>query len=410
MSLRHPAVRTRAVIGLALAQLRRSPGRTILAVLAVTLSVLAVTLLASLGVGVVEVGEIGLDNADRDIWISSDPVDPSASGTENPIVGAHGTSAEITTREDVSSAAPIAMHEVYIGTDPDELERTSAVGVQETHDGFDFEAGEGFDRTELPADGDRPTEPETAEIVLDPQVADEAGAEVGDTVYVGTSQQSAPAYEFTVVGIASYYSQFLGTPAVTIPLPDLQTVAGTTGTDRATFITADVTDDADQEAVRDDLAAEYPEYDVRTSDEQVEAMVAERPLVLASGTTLVGLAVVGGVVLTINLFALMVAQQRRELTALRAIGLSRHVLAGMIAVQGFVIGLLGGLVGIVITPPLTYALNQLAVSLVGFEELLRTPAEVYVVGFALAIGVGTIVAGITGWRVSRCVKLEHLEI
>ncbi|ELZ10436.1 ABC transporter permease [Natrialba aegyptia] len=410
MSLRYPVVRTRAVIGLAFAHLRRSPGRTVLAVLAVSLSVLAVTLLASLGAGVVEVGETGLDNANRDIWISSDPVDPSASGTENPIADSHGTAAELTARDDVSSAAPLAMHEVYIGTEPDDLERTSAVGVQETHDGFDFQSGRGFDRVEPPSDGERPTEPQTAEIVLDPQVADAVGASVGDTVYVGTSRETAPDYEFTVVGTASYYSQFLGTPAVTVPLPDLQVVAGTTGTDRATFITADAASGVDPATVRDDLSAEYPDYEVRTSDEQVEAMVADRPLVLASGTTLVGLAVIGGVVLTTNLFALMVSQQRRELAALRAIGLSRHVLAGMIAVQGLVIGLLGGIVGIVATPPLTHALNRLAHELVGFENLLQTPPEVYLVGFTLAVGVGTVVAGITGWRVGRTLKLQHLEL
>jgi len=143
MSVGGAIVRTRAVIGLALAQLRRSPGRTVLTVLAVTLAVLSVTVLASLGVGVVEKGEQGLDSADRDIWISRSPVDPGASGTENPISGAHGTAAELTARDDIASASPIAMYDVYLGTDPSNLQRRPAVGVQETHDGFDFEAGQG---------------------------------------------------------------------------------------------------------------------------------------------------------------------------------------------------------------------------------------------------------------------------
>jgi len=43
-------------------------------------------------------------------------------------------------------------------------------------------------------------------------------------------------------------------------------------------------------------------------------------MVLASGATLVGLAVLGGIVLTANLFALVAHQQREELAALRAIG------------------------------------------------------------------------------------------
>ena len=411
--LRRAAVRTRAVFGLAFAQLRRSPGRTALTILAVTLAVLSVTLLASLGVGVVETGEDGLENAGRDIWVSSEPIDPAGGGTENSIVGAHGMAAEMAARDDVSSAAPIAMHELYVGTE-DDIERTTAVGVHETHDGFGFEAGGGFDTELNHSDGnyslaDRPTEPTEEEIVLDPATADSLGVSVGDTVYVGTSRETARENAFTVVGIADYYSQFLGTDVETVPMTDLQAVAGTTGTDRATFITASVAEGADREAVRDDLAAEYPEYDVRTSDEQVGAMVEERPLVLASGATLVGLALVGGIVLTVNLFALVAYQQRDELAALRAVGLSRWVLAGTIGVQGLVIGLLGGLVGLAATPLLTRALNSLAAAAVGFESLLQTPVEVYAVGFGLALVVGTVVALATGWRAGRYATLEHLE-
>ncbi|ELY42383.1 ABC transporter permease [Natronorubrum sulfidifaciens] len=414
MSLRRAAIRTKAVVGLAFAQLRRSPGRTALTVLAVTLAVLSVTLLAGLGVGVVQTGEDGLENANRDIWISSDPIDPSASGTENPIVGSHGVSADITEREDISSASPIAMHDVYLGTDEDDLVRTSAVGVHETHDGFDFEAGSGFETEINASDGEhlehqRASEPTSEEIVLDPNTAERLDVSVGETVYLGTSRETARDHEFTVVGIAAYYSQYLGSDAEAVPLTDLQAVAGTTRTDRATFITASVDDGSDPAVVRDDLSAAYPTYDVRTSDEQVSAMFEERPLVLASGATLVGLAFVGGIVLTINLFALVAYQQRDELAALRAIGLSRWVLAGTIGVQGFVIGLLGGLAGLAATPLLARGLNLLVSSVVGFDSLLQTPLEVYGIGLALALVVGTVVALATGWRAGRYARLEHLE-
>lgn len=413
MSVSGAIVRTKAVAGIALAQLRRSPGRTALTVLAVAIAVLSITLLASLGVGVVETGEEGLDNADQDIWISSDPVDPAASGTENPIVGSHEMAAELVERDDVTYATPIAMHDVYVGTEPDDLQRHPAVGVRETHEGFDFEEGGGFETPpEVYEEGDadgRSQDPMTGEIVLDPRVADALGAEVGDTIYFGTSRETAPEYEFTVVGTSSYYSQYLGSETVAMPLVDLQAVAGTTGTDRATFVTADVADDADREAVAADLDEEYPEYDVRTSDEQIGAMLEDQPLVLASGGTLVGIAVVGGVVLTVNLFALVAAQQRTELAALRAMGLSRRLLAGTIGVQGLVTGLLGGIVGLAATPLLVRALNDLAASVAGFEDLLQTPLEVYVVGFALALVVGTVVALITGWRAGRYARIEHLE-
>ncbi|ELY80879.1 hypothetical protein C488_03785, partial [Natrinema pellirubrum DSM 15624] len=150
-------------------------------------------------------------------------------------------------------------------------------------------------------------------------------------------------------------------------------------------------------------------YDVRTSDNQIQSVLEERSIVLASGITLVGLAVLGGAVLTANLFALVAHQQREQLAALRAIGLSRGLLAGVIGTQGLLIGLFGGLLGLAATPPAVIGLNRLSASVLGFEELLRTPPAVYAGGLALALAVGTVVAVVAGWRAGRYARIEHLE-
>lgn len=400
-----PAIaRARAVVGLAVAQLRRAPGRTVLSVTAVALAVLSVTLLASLGIGVFETGQESLDEVDRDVWITSEPLDPSPGGTENAIVDAHGVAAESTQHEDVSHAAPVAIYDTYVGTEPDDRERVPSVGVPETHDGFAFDAGEGFDVEDRHYTDDG----EPAEIVLDSAVAADLDVSVGDTVYVGASRHGG-VHEFTVVGLSSHYSQFLGTPAATVPIAELQSVAGTRGTDRASFVTVDVEPGADRDAVRDDLAASHPAYDVRTSDEQLVSLIQDRALVVASGVALVSLSVVGGIVLTVNLFLLVAYSQRDELAALRAIGLSRPVLAGTIGVQGFVIGLLGGLAALAATPPATTGLNRLAASVVGFDSLLSTPPAVYAVGLVIALGVGTTAAVVAGWRAGRFARIDHLE-
>ena len=65
--------RLRASVGLAAAQLRHYRVRTLLAVFAVTLAVLSTTLLASVGVGVLETGQQKLDAAERDLWITAGP-------------------------------------------------------------------------------------------------------------------------------------------------------------------------------------------------------------------------------------------------------------------------------------------------------------------------------------------------
>ncbi|SNZ04871.1 putative ABC transport system permease protein [Natronoarchaeum philippinense] len=406
MRLLASLVRLRAVAGLALAQLRRAPGRTVLTIGAVALAVLSVTLLASLGVGVVEIGERGLDQADRDIWVSNEPVDPAASGTGNSIVDAHAVAASLQAREDIRTASPVAMHGLFVGTNRSDLRRVPAVGVQRTHAGFDFERGGGFALNRSDYADASAGEPARAEIVLDPRTAEALGVGVGDTVRVGGSR--ATTQPFTVVGIASHYSQYLSAPAATVPVVDLQTLTGTFGTDRATFVMADTTAGASPAAVRDAVADEYPAYDVRTGDQQVEKLLRERPLVLASGATLIGFAVLGGAVLTINLFALVAYQQRDELAALRAIGLSRGVLAGTIGTQGIVIGVLGGIVGVAATRPIAAGLNRLARRVVGFETLLRPSVEIYAAGIALAVGLGAVVALLTGWQAGRYARVEQL--
>ncbi|MFU8867038.1 ABC transporter permease [Natronococcus sp.] len=392
--------RVRAVVGLGLAQLRHAPGRTALAVCGVVLAVLSVTLLAGLGVGVVETGQEQFDDAGRDIWITGGP----AAGGENEVVDAATVAADLREREAVGDVSTVAMHDVYLGADPDAVEPIPAVGVEGTHGHFEFEDGDGFDGA-MTADGDE--EFRSSVVVLDPATAARLDVGVGDPVYVGASRQNVDAY--TVAGVGSYYSQFLGTETATLRLPELQSTTGTAGSSRASFVTINLEDGVDREAFADDVRAEYPAYDVRTADDQFAAMVSDRLLVVASGVALVGLAIAGGVALTANLFVLVAYQQRETLAALRALGLSRRLLAGTIGVQGALIGLLGGAIGVAATPVLAAGLNRLSTNVIGFERLVRTPLEVSVLGFAVAVVVGVLVAVVTGWHASRSAVLETLE-
>lgn len=412
-----------AMIGLAIAQLRRSPGRTVLAVLAVALAVLSVTLFVSLGVGVVSIGEESVEGTDRDVWISADPVDASPGGTENAIVESHTVAADVSRHDDVRRAAPVAIHSTYVGTDPANLQSVTAVGLPQTHGGFEFEEGGGFDVDEdvvgdEPAAGEVVTNPDAADVaddtpstdvVIDPDLAAALDVSVGETIYVSSSADGAAAEAFTVVGTADRYSQYVGEPTITMRLHELQGLAGSRGADRASFVTVDLEPGADRDAVRDDIAADYPQYDVRTSDEQFRSMLEDQALVVVSGAALVVLAIVGGIVLTANLFVLVAYQQRDELAALRAVGLSRPMLAGLVGLQGLVIGVLGGLVALLATPPIVRGLNGFAHSAVGFDELLQTPATVYAVAGVVAVCVGTVTALVAGWSASRYASVSRLE-
>jgi len=122
----------RAVARLAVSQVRHERGRTVLVVLAIALAVLAVTLLASLGLGVLQTGEERFDRAGQDVWISGEAVELTATGgLENPITDSHRIAGDLEQRDDVESASPLAFHAIYVGTEPDDLELVTGSASRE---------------------------------------------------------------------------------------------------------------------------------------------------------------------------------------------------------------------------------------------------------------------------------------
>jgi putative ABC transport system permease protein len=248
----------------------------------------------------------------------------------------------------------------------------------------------------------------THQVVIDSQTAERFDVGVGDSLYIGGTLSSARANEFTVVGISNRFSRFLGTSTVTIPLSELQTVTGMTSTDAATFITISAEDGADTAAVQQRVQAEYPEFTIRNNQEQLEAVLQNQALVLAGGVTLVVLAFIAGLALTTNLLGLVVYQQRETLAALQATGMSQSTVVGLIAGQGLVLGVFGGLLGVGLTLPLAEVLNRIAEALVGFDGLVQVPTAMLYIGFGIATVVGTISASVVAWRISRLDTLESL--
>ena len=137
-------------------------------------------------------------------------------------------------------------------------------------------------------------------------------------------------------------------------------------------------------------------------------MLQNQALVLAGGVTLVVLAFIAGLALTTNLLGLVVYQQRETLAALQATGMSQSTLVGLIAGQGLVLGVVGGILGVGLTPPLAEVLNRIAEALVGFDGLVQVPTEMLFVGFGIATVVGTVSAAVVAWRISRLDTLEAL--
>lgn len=401
--------RLRSGFGLAVTQLRHYRVRTLLVVLAVALAVLSTTLLASVGVGVLETGAQQLEQADRDLWISGGPTRIGPAGLQNGITGAHEVSAEMSEREGVRNAAPIAYQTVYVGTDPSDLRTIVGVGIPGGGGStVSITEGEGFGGGDPHyADGSYDG-PMTHEVVVSPRVAEQFDVEPGDTLHVGGTVASARANEFTVVGVSPTFSRFLGTPTVFLLLSELQEVAGTTGSDRAGQIIVTLEPGVDAASMEREFERAYPEYQVNTNQEQLQAVLGGQALVFASAGVLVVLAVLAGVALTVNVLALLVHHQRRAFATLKAGGVSSWTLGWVVVWQAVLVAMLGAALGLALTPVGVEFLNWLAVGLVGFEDLVRSPRWVYLVGGGIALGIGVLGAAVAAWRIAAIRPLSEL--
>lgn len=409
-----PFTTLRTILGLAITHLTHDRTRTVLAVLGIALAVLATTLLASVGYGVVETGQQKFDSSGRDLWVTGGPVrltPGSVGGFHNSITDAHTIANNLSAREDVKTATPMAFQTVYVGTEPQNLETLVGVGVtgSASRGAVSLDAGRGFQNGDQHYAGGSYDGPRTNEVILAPRTAQLLNVSVGETLYVGGTVTGARDNPVTVVGISPTFSRFLGAPTLVVPLSELQEMTGTTQTDRASMITIDLTADADIVQAEQEIQAAYPAYDVRTNREQLKAVLAQQALVLASGGVLVVLAVVAGAVLTVNLLALLVYQQQSELAAMQALGVSSRILVGVTACQGLVLGIAGGILGIILTPLAGSGLNAIATQLVGFTGLVQTPDVVFMAGGLIAIGIGTVAAIVAGWRVARLEPLSVLS-
>lgn len=408
------AVRVRAVAAFSVAQLRHYPGRTALAALGVALAVLLMTLMVGLSEGATTAGTDALQWIDRDLWMSTGNLElaPGAvGGVRNQLTDSHAVTAEIAARDDVASAGALSFQAVYAsrtGDDPDSFRTVVGVGATDTgnasklnvRDGLGFSGGDSH-YANGSYDG-----PRSEEIVIDERTAASLNVSVNDTIHVGGT--IANAREYRVVGISPTFSTFLGTDTVTLQLSELQALTGGTASDAASIIAITLADGADPEEVEAALESEYG-YEVRTNREQLRAFVGSNTGLVVGVAALSIVAVVAGVVLVVNVLATLVAHQRRELAALRAVGVSTPTLVGAVLGQGFGIGLLGSAAGVGLAPIAAGGLNAVVADLTGFSELVRTPLWILAGGATLALFMGTLGAAVAAWRVVRTDPLAHLE-
>jgi len=404
--------RGRALVGIAVAQLRHDRLRTVLAVLGVAMAVLATVLLVSVGSGVIETGQQKFDQSGRDLWVTGGPVElqpGSVGGFENSLIDAHTIERELEQREDVQTANPLIFQTLYVSTNTSAFDTVVGVGAASKGPSLSFSAGGGIEDGDTHYANGTYDGPMQHEVIIDRRTAQRYDLSVNDTVYLGGTLASASRNNFTVVGISSTYSSFVGAPTVVMPPSELQEITGTTASDRATMMSVQVADGYDVAATGDRIQQDYPDYTVRTNQEQLQATLQEQAVVLASGTGLVVMAVVAGVLLLLNLQLSFVYRHRETFGALQAIGTSTRSLVIVVLVNTLAIGVIGGVVGVGLALPSIWVVNEVASAVSGFEGVVSVSWRILAGGFAVSFAVSLLGGVAASLYLGRTGALRYLR-
>jgi putative ABC transport system permease protein len=417
--MRWEPTRFRAIGSVAVAQLWHHRRRAALGVAGIAVAVLLITVVAGLGVGVLERGQGALDGANRDLWMSPDvEFAPGAVGrVENNLLDAHGTAERVQSRPEVSRAQAVSFQSVYIaeattGAGPPPADAFSPIvgmGVTGTSAPIPVKRGMGFNTSDVHYNGGSYDGRKTNEAIVDQRAAEQLGVSVGDTFHVGGTIENAQANEFRVVGVSSGISSLVGAPTVILHLSELQALTGTTGSDTASMITITLRDGVDPERAAGELERAFPDQSVRTNSQQLDRILQGQTAAIVGTAAIVILAVVVGLALAINISTLMVYGQRSEIAALKAGGVSTGVLLGTTGTQGVLIGLLGGAIGLAGTPICATIINNVVARLTGISSLVTIRPGILLFGLLVAVLMGTAGAVVAGFLIARLSPLKYLE-
>jgi putative ABC transport system permease protein len=260
-------------------------------------------------------------------------------------------------------------------------------------------------------DGRAPTG--AGEVALDAGSAAKAGYAVGDEV--GIVLEDGPA-SFRIVGIVGFgeTDSLAGATMAAFDTRTAQQVLGKEG--KVDQIAVQAVDGVSAEQLRADIAAVLPRG--------VEALTGRALADESSAAIREGLGVFTNILLVFaavslfvgsfviwNTFNVLVAQRRREVALLRAVGATRRQVLGGIVVESFVIGLVAAALGLLAGVGLAVGIREL-LAVVGVEVPTTSAAvETRTVVAALLVGVVvTLVAAVApAWGATRVAPVEALR-
>ncbi|MDF1557469.1 MAG: ABC transporter permease [ANME-2 cluster archaeon] len=385
--------------------------RTTLNIAAVTIAVLSVILLASLGSGLVSTGEQVFQKSNMHLWITGKPIDLQtryANPGEAKLNNAHSMADDILKDSRINVSTPMLTEMVYASGNNEQLKAIFGLGV--ATGGPMVVISEGINlNPSSHYNGGTYDGPMTQEVLVDSRAAALLNVSLGDTIHVGKTMEDATNQEFRVVGLTNSLTTFSINPMLIFPLSEFQDMTGNHYYDSASMILIRLSHPDDADAVSQDLKEQYPDYVVNTNTDLLEKIIQENSMVLGSAVSMVLLAVVMGGALVINTMLLSINEKRKEIGIMQVIGMSRWSMIKSMGLEGLIISILGGMIGCLLSIPSAALLNHGIESILGFEKVLVLDDIFLIGGFAMALTLGIVSTVAAIWRLDRIRPIEQLR-
>lgn len=229
-------------------------------------------------------------------------------------------------------------------------------------------------------------------MVISQSLADTANLHTGDTITLPSATGSA---DFEVVGVISARA-LPGVEEVYVPLPAAQTLFNQP--DRINTVEAVFTPDADRERVGTDAQARLGDRFKLSELESGSQFLASLQVGQIALNIFGLLALAMGAFVIFNTFRTIVAERRRDIGMLRAVGASRRTIMGAVLAESLLQAVVGTIGGLILGAALAYGLTALAAPI--FQQYLHfsisqplfTPV-VFVICIVLGVGI-TVLGGL----------------
>lgn len=252
-----------------------------------------------------------------------------------------------------------------------------------------------------------------SEMTIDARSATGASYVVGDIVRVLLHDGSRA---FTLVGITGFgdSDSLAGATLAGFDLTTAQQVLGKTGTvDQISVVAGGGLDAGD---LLSRVAAAVPQgmevlSGATLADEGAAAMQSGLAIFTQVLLAFAAVSLLVGSFVIWNTFNVLVAQRRREVGLLRAVGATRRQVLGGILVEAAAVGLLATVLGLLAGVGLAVGIRRLLL-LVGVEVPTTTVAlepRTLIAALAVGVGVTMVAAAIPAWGATRVAPMEALR-